>query len=429
MLDFLSDKNTALKFLKKHNIDLTLEEIQNLQQNIGRSLHLAEVILLSIQLSEHCSYKSTRKFLQKFPTKASQVILGPGEDAGIVEIFTKNEEKYAIAIAQESHNHPSQIVPYEGAATGVGGIVRDIVCMGAKPIGILDSLRLGQLEKNTTKNIAKEVISGIAGYGNPLGVPNVGGDCFFDQEFDQNCLVNVTAIGTLRNSDLIHSYVPEIAKKEQWDLLLVGKATDNSGFGGASFASGSFSESDDVEKKAAAVQQPNPFLERHLIVSILDLLEELKKIKKYHQIVLKDLGAGGVACATVEIAEGGSAGAEIDLAKLHVAKSGYDPHVILCSETQERFCFACHPDLTQIIIDHFMIKWDLGSVADQAGISCIGKITDNGQYRVKFNEEILCDLPASLVTKGILYDRPYSFRVIPSIQSNVTFSNGMIRVE
>ncbi len=423
-LDFFSDD--AENLLKEHNISLNISEAQNLQTKLGRPMTLAEATIFGIQLSEHCSYKSSRNFLKTLPTTGKTVVLGPAEDAGILEVFEKNGEKYCIAVGHESHNHPSQIVPYEGAATGIGGIVRDILCMGARPVGVLDSLRMGNPKNRENSNIAHGVVSGISGYGNPLGVPNLGGDITFHKGFDENCLVNVTALGSLRESDLIHSYAPKCAAEEKWELILVGKPTDNSGFGGASFASGSFEDDDDLESKKAAVQEPNPFLERHLVASILDLIKDLKATGDFEKIALKDLGAGGVLCATVEISEAGGFGAEVQLENLHVAKEGFAPHVIACSETQERFCFACHPSQTKRIIAHFEEKWELGKVAANAGASKVGVIRGDGQYIVHFGDEVLCDAPAKLITEGILYDRPHKKAKKEKITANVKLEGSEI---
>jgi len=422
-LDFTT--SDAEKLLDEHNISLTVEEAQTLQREVGRPLTLTEATILGIQLSEHCSYKSSRPFLKSLPTEGASVVLGPKEDAGVLRVFESNDEDYCIAVGHESHNHPSQIVPYEGAATGVGGIIRDIVCMGAKPVGVLDCLRFGDPKKKEQRNIASGSIEGIAGYGNPLGVPNMGGDLAFDSGFDENCLVNAVAFGVLRKSDLLHSYVPAQAAEEQWDYIIVGKPTDNSGFGGASFASGSFEADDDLDAKKAAVQEPNPFLERHLLVSIDDLFTRLKEQGKYDQIACKDLGAGGVLCATVEIADGAGFGGEVELDRLHTA-GDYPPHIIACSETQERFCFACHPSLTQEILDHFNVRWELGKVAANAGASHVGKIRGDGQYIVRYQGEVLCDMKASLITEGIVYDRPYKYRPVAEKISSVKLEGSEI---
>ena len=421
VLDFFSSDAEGL--LRNYNISLTLDEARDLQSEVGRPLSLLEATVLGIQLSEHCSYKSSRKFLSALPTDGKTVVLGPSEDAGILSVFEHDSEKYCIAVGHESHNHPSQIVPYEGAATGVGGIVRDILCMGARPVGVLDQLRFGDFFKFVQRNIASGVVSGISGYGNPLGVPNLGGDVFFDSGFDENCLVNVVALGVLRESDLIHSFVPECAGKEKWDLIIVGKPTDNSGFGGASFASGSFAAEDDVEAQKAAVQEPNPFLERHLVASTLDLFEILKRDGEHDKVAFKDLGAGGVVCATVELAEGGGFGADVDLDGLHTS-GDFPAHVFACAETQERFCWACHPSLTSKIIEHYEKVWDLGYVADGAGASKVGIIREDGQYRVFSGGELLCDVSAEVVTRGVLYDRGYDVGEVEEVFCEVGFSFG-----
>lgn len=423
-LDWFADN--AQELLAEHRIALKLKEAQDLQLKLGRPMTLAEATIFGIQLSEHCSYKSSRPFLKGFPTTGEMVELGPAEDAGVLRVFTHEGERYCIAVGHESHNSPSRIVPFEGAATGIGGIVRDILCMGARPVGVLDSLRLGNPQDPEQRNIAQGVVAGIAGYGNPLGVPNVGGEVWFDEVFNGNCLVNVTALGVLCASDLIHSYVPPEAADEKWELIIVGKPTDNSGFGGASFSSEGFSEDDDLEFKKAAVQEPNPFLERHLVASIMDLIDWLKASKELHKIACKDLGAGGVLCATVELVAGGGFGADIVLDNLHVAKSGFLPHVIACSETQERFCFACHPSLTKRIIEHFETKWELGKVAAFAGASKVGTVRGDGQYRVTYAGELMCDAPASLITEGIIYDRPYQLKKNMVQQKKVRYENGQV---
>ena len=226
--------------------------------------------------NEHCSYKSSRQYLKELPTRAPNVILGPSEDAGIVEIASHNGERWAIVIGHESHNHPSQIVPYEGAATGVGGIVRDIACMGAKVIASADPLRFGEINSAKSKWIADGAVSGIAGYTNPIGVPNLAGDVYWNSSFNENCLVNVVALGLVRESQIIRSRAPQGAGKGNYDIILVGKPTDNSGFGGASFASFELDEAE-IGKNKGAVQEPNAFLKRHLLAATYDLFETLKE--------------------------------------------------------------------------------------------------------------------------------------------------------
>jgi len=214
-----------------------VEEARKVEAMLGRPPTLVEAVIWGIQGSEHCSYKSSKRFLKQFPTSGKHVILGPKEDSGIVAITDGPPGKrWGIVVSHESHNHPSQVVPYEGAATGVGGNVRDVACMGARVIGAMDALRLGDLTSEESRTIAKEVVRGIAGYGNALGVPNLGGDVQFDASYNSNCLVNVVCHGIVREDEVIHSYVPGEAGKVGYDIIIVGKPTDRSGFGGASFA-------------------------------------------------------------------------------------------------------------------------------------------------------------------------------------------------
>ncbi len=283
--------------LIEHRIGLTVEEARKVQEMIGRPPTVTEATIWGIQGSEHCSYKSSRRFLKQFPVTGKHVILGPKEDSGIVAITDGPAGKrWGFVVSHESHNKPSQIVPYEGAATGVGGCVRDVVCMGARVIGSLDSLRLGDLQSEETRSISTEVIRGIAGYGNALGIPNLGGDTVFDAAYNRQCLVNVVTVGIVREDEVIHSFVPKEAGKVGYDIIIVGKATDRSGFGGASFASVAMDETK-KEQNAGAVQEPNPFLERHLLASTYDLFDWLVVNDKLDKVSFKDLGAGGNVCA------------------------------------------------------------------------------------------------------------------------------------
>ena len=307
-------------------------------------------------------------------------------------------------MSHESHNHPSQIVPYEGAATGVGGNVRDVMCMGAEVIACTDSFRFGDINSNKTKWIHEGVVAGIAGYGNPLGIPNIGGDIYYHDGYNENCLVTLVALGIVREDDLIHSYAPKNA--DNYDLILVGKPTDNSGFGGASFASLELQE-EKKEQNRGAVQEPNAFLERHLLKSTYALFDKLKKDGLIDRVGFKDLGAGGVACASVELAETAGYGAEVWLDRIHTGMDGLHPSVYLCSETQERFMWVSPPELTEMIIKHYNKTFDLSGVSSEAKASVIGKIQNNKQYIVHSNGELIIDAPAEQVTKGFLYDRPY----------------------
>jgi phosphoribosylformylglycinamidine synthase subunit PurL len=398
--------------LKEYRLSFSPNETHKIITLLGRDPTLTEATIFSTQGSEHSSYKSSRKFLKTLPIDGPFVILGPKEDAGIVELCERNGEKYGIVYSHESHNSPSQIVPYEGAATGVGGISRDIACMGARVIGVLDALRFGDPDLLENKVIARGVVSGVAGYGNPLGVPNLGGDIFFDTEFNGSTLVNVVALGIVKEKNILHSFAPSDAAQRGYELIVVGKATDRSGFGGASFSS-SVVDMSEKEKNLGAVQEPNPFLERHLFAAFADLFAELEKIPgktketALQEIALKDMGAGGIMCASVEIADGGGFGAEIIVDDIHTGEDNLPPHIILCSETQERFCFAVPPELTQMILSHFNEKWDLPNVSKGARASKIGKITRDAMYTARFQGEIICSAKAEDITMGLLIDRPY----------------------
>src|SRR3989338_875529 len=396
----------VLALLKKYSIGLTVEEARKISAFLKRDPTLVEAVIWGIQGSEHCSYKSSRRFLKTFHTSGKHVILGPKEDSGIVAITDSPPGKrWGIVVSHESHNHPSQVVPYEGAATGVGGNVRDVACMGARVIGAMDALRLGDLESEESRTIAKEVVRGIAGYGNALGVPNLGGDVQFDSAYNSNCLVNVVCHGIVREDEIIHSYVPKEAGKVGYDIIIVGKPTDRSGFGGASFASLTLEEGE-KEKNTGAVQEPNPFLERHILAATYSLFDWLAAEKKLDKVGLKDLGAGGGVCSSVEQVAGPGFGAEIDLEKVHTAIPDLPPEVIGCAETQERFCWTVHPDLTAHILRHYNEVWDLPSIAEGARASVIGKVTKSPIYRLHFKGETVCEARAMDITSVLEYDRP-----------------------
>jgi phosphoribosylformylglycinamidine synthase II len=391
--------------LSAYQIGLTVEEARKVSTLLKRDPTVVEAVIWGIQGSEHCSYKSSRRFLRNFLTEGKHIILGPVEDSGIVAITDGPPGKrWGFVVTHESHNHPSQIVPFEGAATGIGGTVRDIVCMGARVIGCMDMLRLGDLQTEESKTIAREVVRGIGGYGNPLGIPNLGGDTVFDSSYNSNCLVNAVALGIVREDEIIHSYVPEEAGKEGYDIILVGKPTDKSGFGGAAFASASMEE-DKQEQNTGAVQEPNPFLERHLLASSYALFDWLAANKKLDKISCKDLGAGGVVCASVEQIADQGLGATVRLEDVHVALPNLPPEVIACAETQERLCWICHPELTDHIISHYNDAWDLPSVAENARASVIGKVTENTTYTLTYHGEVLCEAVATDITCGLQYKR------------------------
>ena len=409
----LSDSEIELP-LKDNSIPLKIEEALKIQNEmLGRAPSLSELILFSIQGSEHSSYKSSRSHLKQFTTTGPDVVLGAKEDAGVVAVATDSKgHRWCVVMSHESHNHPSQIVPYEGAATGVGGNVRDVMCMGAEVIACTDSFRFGEITSNKTKWIHDGVVAGIAGYGNPLGIPNIGGDIYYHEGYNENCLVTLVTLGIVREDHIIHSYAPNNA--DGYDLILIGKPTDNSGFGGASFASLELEE-EKKEQNKGAVQEPNAFLERHLLKSTYALFGILKEKEIIEHIGFKDLGAGGVACASVELAETAGYGSEVWLDKVHIGLNSLHPSVYLCSETQERFMWVSPPEVTAMIVDHYNKVFDLPGVSEGAQASVIGKIRSDGQYIVHNGDEEIVNAPAAEVTEGFLYNRPFEAR-----EKNVT---------
>ena len=410
----LTDDEIAA-ILSKNNIPLSVEETKKVQNEfLKRSPTLAELILFSIQGSEHSSYKSSKEHIKHFVTDGPDVILGAKDDAGIVSIATDSKNnRYGLVLSHESHNHPSQIVPYEGAATGVGGNVRDVCCMGAEVVAIGDGLRFGNIANNKTKWIHDGVVSGIAGYGNPLGIPNICGDLYYDDGYNDNCLVTVVAAGIVREKDVIRSRAPK--NSEGYDLILIGKPTDNSGFGGASFASLELEEEKEQQNKGA-VQEPNAFLERHILKSTYELFKYFQKHNMVGQVGFKDLGAGGVACASIELADAAGMGAEIWVDEIHASMPNLPSHVTLCSETQERFMWVCNPKVTPIILDHYNKKFDLPNVSLLAQAKVIGKIIKDSHYTVYANNKKIVDGPIKKINEGFVYRRP--LKSIKTVKKN-----------
>ena len=431
-VDISSSSDAEIKSsLEDLNIPLSIEEAKKIQFDfLGRPATLTELILFSIQGSEHSSYKSSKNHIKHFKTHGENVILGAKDDAGVVSLATdKGGNRYGLVVSHESHNHPSQIVPFEGAATGVGGNVRDVCCMGAEVVAIGDSLRFGDIKRNKTKWIHDGVVSGIAGYGNPLGIPNICGDLYFDEGYNDNCLVTVLTAGIVKEKNVIRSRSPE--NSAGYDLVLVGKPTDNSGFGGASFASLELEEEKEQQNKGA-VQEPNAFLERHILKSTYALFEYLEKNNQIEKVGFKDLGAGGVACASIELADAAGLGAEVWVDKIHTSISNLDPHVILCSETQERFMWACPPELTNIILDHYNKDFDFPNVSVGAQASIVGKIIKDRHYTVFFEGKKLVDGPIEKINEGFVYDRPITPSKKPThnepLPIDINFSSLLLKI-
>ncbi|RJP32814.1 MAG: phosphoribosylformylglycinamidine synthase subunit PurL [Candidatus Omnitrophota bacterium] len=392
--------------LKRYGLSLTPQEAIQIKERLGRAPSLAELFIFDIEWSEHCSYKSSKHLLKKYlPVSGRNVIQGPEEDAGILFFTTIDDHRYGIVIAHESHNHPSQVLPFEGAATGIGGIVRDVDCMGASVIGVADPLRFGNPNGNhaeRTKSIVEGVVEGIWHYGNALGVPNLGGDVVFHDGFDDNCLVNVVAIGLLREDEIIHSRVPE--EGDGYDLILIGKPTDRSGFGGASFASGTLNSENEEENKGA-VQIPDPFL-KNILLHYKATHEVRRRARELGiKIGMKDLGAGGIACCSSEIGESGGFGVELNLDWVHVSEENLPPEVILCAETQERYLLAVPPSFTPEVLKIYNDDWELPSICSGAGAHVIGKAIQKPVMRVFHHGQLVTELPIDFVVEGIRYQR------------------------
>ena len=375
--------------------------------------------------SEHCSYKSSKDVLKKYlPTKGSNVLLGIGEDAGIIKFAECEGKKYGIVMAHESHNHPSQVLPTEGAAAGVGGIVRDVYCMGADVIGVLDSLHFGLDEDGTNyhvEEIAEGVVFGVSDYANPLGVPVLGGETIYHPSYNDNCLVNVGALGILETDGIIHSRVPDDAKTIPYVLILVGKSTDSTGFGGASFASATLDNADEA-KNIGAVQAHDPFLKRVLAEAIKEMFRVVKT--KNIKIGFKDLGAGGIACASSEIAAANNFGVKLDLEKVNISNPDLPPEVIACSETQERFCIAVPKDQAQIFLDIFNQEFELPSIYYKAGAIIIGDVSQEPFYDIFYKGEQICHLPIQAITSEVRAERKSESRnLIASNVKNETLIN------
>jgi phosphoribosylformylglycinamidine synthase len=388
-----------------HGLHFTPDEARSLARLLGRDPTLLEAHLFDTMWSEHCSYKSSRKVLKEhLPTASPFVILGPTEDAGVVDVGEHAGRAWAVVIGHESHNHPSQVVPYEGAATGIGGIVRDVYCMGADVFAVLDSLRFGDLEgpnAERCREIMAGVVDGIAGYANPLGVPNLGGETVFHPGYDDNCLVNVIAAGIMPAERLVHSAVPAEARSEPYDLVLVGKGTDSSGFGGAAMASRILDEGED---NRSAVQVPDPFLKRVLRNATLAVLDAAHA--RGIPVGLKDLGAGGIACVASEIAHAGGVGVEVDLDRVHLQEEGIGPEVIACAETQERFGWAVPRRFVPEVLRVYNEEHELGKVSRGAAASVIGRfLPDEDVMRVLWRGEVVAEARTADITAGVVAAR------------------------
>ena len=389
------------RLARREALALSPAELRTIAQRIGRDPTRAEAHAFSIQWSEHCSYKSSRPLLKKLPTASADVLVGVGEDAGILRAGTIDGVEYGVVVAHESHNHPSQVVPFEGAATGVGGIFRDVLCMGAEVVASADPLRFGRPTQGShAAYVAGAAVDGISAYGNAAGVPNIAGDVYFHESFADNCLVNVVALGTLRADAIIHSRVPPDG--DGYDLVLVGKATDASGFGGAAFAS-LVLDASLAQANKSAVQVPDPFLKSVIMRASYAAFEEIRK--RGLRVGYKDLGAGGIMGSSCEIANAGGFGAEIDVDKVPVAMAGLPPSVVACAETQERMLWAVPPSFTPALLEIYNDRFGLPEISANARAQVIGKVTKEKRYVVRTAGETVMYLPIEVLAGPIVAPR------------------------
>src|SRR6184192_311789 len=383
---------------------LTPEEYRRVKQILGREPNITELGIFSVMWSEHCSYKSSKVHLKRLPTRGKQVVQGPGENAGVVDIG----DGLVAAFKIESHNHPSYVEPFQGATTGVGGILRDIFTMGARPIAVLDSLRFGPISSvgaqhaaprlgnqpldsatlAANRRILDGVIRGIGGYGNCFGVPTVGGDVAFEPCYSQNPLVNALALGIARKEDLFFAK----AKGAGNPVIYVGAKTGRDGIHGASLlASAEFTE--ESQQKRPNVQVGDPFMEKLLLEACLEAMQTGAVV------AIQDMGAAGLTCSTVEMASRGGTGIEIDLAKVPQRETGMTPYEIMLSESQERMLLVAEKGREPEVLGVFK-KWGLDAVV-------VGRVTEGGLARIKNNGSVAAEIPAHpLAEEGPVYNRP-----------------------
>jgi phosphoribosylformylglycinamidine synthase len=361
---------------------LTDSECKFVKKELRRDPNSLEYGMLDIMFSEHCSYKSSRPILKLFPTEGSHVILGPGDDAGIVELT----DELALVIGMESHNHPSAIEPYGGAGTGVGGIIRDIISMGAMPIALLDSLRFGPLEDQRSRYIFEYVVKGISDYGNRVGIPTVGGEVEFDENFKFNPLVNVVCAGLVNKKDIVKGIAPNVGDI----FVLMGGRTGRDGIHGVTFASEELTTESELEDRPA-VQVGDPFTKKMVLEATLEALE------KINVVGLKDLGGGGLTCCVSEMAGKGGNGAEVELTKIPLREGGMTPYEIMLSESQERMVFVVKPEDVDALLDIFE-KYELPAAV-------IGKVTDTENLVIKKDGKVISELKTDTLSDPPIIER------------------------
>lgn len=358
------------------DMGLSDEEYAKIIKIMGREPNFVETGIWSVMWSEHCGYKNSRPLLKGFPTEGPQVIQGPGENAGVVDIG----DGQALVFKIESHNHPSAIEPYQGAATGVGGIVRDIFTMGARPIACLNSLRFGELEDARVRELFSGVVAGIAGYGNCLGIPTVGGEVYFNKAYQGNPLVNAMCVGLVNRDEIALAVANEVGAP----IMIVGARTGRDGIHGATFASEELSQKS--TEKRSSVQVGDPFMEKLLIEACLELIRE--------DLVagMQDLGAAGLTSSIAETASKKGLGVEVDVLKVPRREQGMTPYEVMLSESQERMLIVPRAGTEQRITEIFA-KWGLNA-------EVIGRVTDDGIFRVTEGEKTVAEVPVLELTQG-----------------------------
>jgi phosphoribosylformylglycinamidine synthase II len=367
---------------RHRELGLTDSEYELIVEKLGREPNDVELAMFSLLWSEHCAYKHSRKLLRRLPTEGERVVMGPGENAGAVDVGNG----YAVAFKVESHNHPSAVEPFQGAATGVGGILRDVFALGARPIAILDSLRFGELDSERSRFLLDGAVRGIGHYGNSIGVATVGGEIYFEEPYEHNCLVNAMCVGIAKQEDMVRAAAAGVGNA----VVLMGASTGRDGIGGASvLASAELGEGD--EAKRPTVQIGDPFEESKLLECCLELLG------KGLLVSLQDLGAAGLTSSAGEMASAGGVGIDLDVARVPLREADMEPFEIMVSESQERMLAVVEPARVGEVLA-LCQKWQVGGAE-------IGTVTDSGQVRVLRGEEVVGEMPVEALVEGCpLYD-------------------------
>jgi phosphoribosylformylglycinamidine synthase len=385
---------------RHRELGLTDFEYERIVELLGRDPNEVELAMFSLMWSEHCAYKHSRKLLGRLPTSGPRVLMGPGENAGAVSVG----EGWAVAFKVESHNHPSAVEPFQGAATGVGGILRDVFALGARPIAVLDSLRFGELDSERSRYLFERVVAGIGHYGNSIGVPTVGGEVYFESPYEHNCLVNAMCVGLAPTNRLIRSAAAGVGNA----VVLMGASTGRDGIGGASVLASA--ELEEGDSKRPSVQIGDPFEEAKLLECCLELLD------RGLLVALQDLGAAGLTSSAGEMASGGGVGINIDVERVPLREPDMEPFEIMVSESQERMLAVVEPENVDAVLA-LCERWETGAAV-------IGKISDTGRIRVLRGEEVVGDAPVSaLVDECPLYDLEpeepdgWGYPNVPSLES------------